>query len=129
MPKDEEKPLTPEEREALLKLQEGWNSNIQKILGPIYNIFEWCWPATIGLFAFQQFYALFTGVVPYSFWIVTVFLWIPLVLMLSVTAIVILFCYLLAFFSSWTKFLTMVLFYLKIGFEDANKKDGKTDER
>lgn len=113
--------LPDEERIAI---EDALRPRIDKFLSKTYSILSWCWPATIAMFIGREVLRQF-GYYGISNWVVTVFLWLPLAIVIGATTLFIGFFYLMSLIAAWGEFVRNVLLYFKLGYAAANKKENE----
>lgn len=110
--------------EERIAIEDALRPRIDKFLSKIYSILSWCWPATIAMFIGREVLRQF-GYYGISNWAVTVFLWLPLAIVIGATSLFIGFFYLISLIAAWREFVENVLLYFKLGYAAANKKENE----
>ena len=110
--------------EERIAIEDALRPRIDKFLSKIYSTLSWCWPATITMFIGREVLRQF-GYYGISNWAVTVFLWLPLAIVIGATSLFIGFFYLMSLIAAWREFVENVLLYFKLGYAAANKKENE----
>ena len=110
--------------EERIAIEDALRPRIDKFLSKTYSTLSWCWPATIAMFIGREVLRQF-GYYGISNWAVTVFLWLPLAIVIGVTTLFIGFFYLMSLIASWGEFVRNVFLYFKLGYAAANKKENE----
>ena len=109
--------------EERIAIEDALRPRIDKFLSKTYSTLSWCWPATIAMFIGREVLRQF-GYYGISNWAVTVFLWLPLAIVIGATSLFIGFFYLMSLIAAWREFVENVLLYFKLGYA-ANKKENE----